>query len=282
MENITEKFGLKLRYINGQCYEFLLPNGKHLVTDPYITPTKGLSNAGFQEFTADNIEGADYILLTHAHYDHTSDLGLLAKKFDSYVFAGDLSAPGLGTFYDLDHGKIMPMTNLQTFEMEDFTLTAFRGKHAHSKPLFRDHSMSVTKNKWGIEGYGELDVLGAIETYDFCLTFKNNLRLMFVSGTPEMENPYTIARKFKPNVVIRHSVGKWDPAYYAALIDRFGAPVVFPAHHDNIYAARHNSRTMDEFTDMTNQALHTMGSATEFINPVPYRWYSLSMNVAAE
>ena len=69
MNKITEKFGMKLRYINGQCYEFILPGGKHLITDPYITPTKGLANAGMPEFSTDQIEGADYILLTHTHYD---------------------------------------------------------------------------------------------------------------------------------------------------------------------------------------------------------------------
>ena len=33
--------GVKVRYINSQCYEFILPNGKHLITDPYMF-NKGL------------------------------------------------------------------------------------------------------------------------------------------------------------------------------------------------------------------------------------------------
>mgnify|MGYP007059276400 CR=1 FL=1 len=37
----------KFRYINAQCYEFILPNGKHLITDPYITPTNWLDSGPF-------------------------------------------------------------------------------------------------------------------------------------------------------------------------------------------------------------------------------------------
>lgn len=49
----------KFRYINAQCYEFILPNGKHLITDPYITPT---NLVGFRPFHVDEIEQCDYIL----------------------------------------------------------------------------------------------------------------------------------------------------------------------------------------------------------------------------
>ena len=56
--------GVKVRYINSQCYEFILPNGKHLITDPYISP---INLVGFRKFPVEEIEQCDYILMTHTH-----------------------------------------------------------------------------------------------------------------------------------------------------------------------------------------------------------------------
>ena len=57
----------KFRWINSQCYEFILPNGKHVITDPYITPKPV---PGFRVFSVEEIEQCDYILLTHSHYHY--------------------------------------------------------------------------------------------------------------------------------------------------------------------------------------------------------------------
>ena len=35
---------------------------------------------GFRKFPVEEIEQCDYILMTHTHYDHTSDIGYLYKK----------------------------------------------------------------------------------------------------------------------------------------------------------------------------------------------------------
>ena len=55
---------VKLRWLGYVCFEIVLPSGKVLVTDPYIdcSPTAPVN---WEEVT-----GADYIALTHGHYDH--------------------------------------------------------------------------------------------------------------------------------------------------------------------------------------------------------------------
>ena len=116
----------KFRYINAQCYEFILPNGKHLITDPYITPT---NLVGFRPFHVDEIEQCDYILLTHTHYDHTSDIGNLYKKFDCKVFCSGMVASELAKYFQVAPGRIYPFENMDTYEMEDFSLMTVRGKH---------------------------------------------------------------------------------------------------------------------------------------------------------
>lgn len=273
-----KNFGIKFRYINAQCYEFVLPGGKHMLIDPYITPTRGLGVHGLRDFSAEEVEGADYILLTHSHYDHTSDLGILSQKFNSDVFVGDMAAFELAKFYDLNLARIYPMTHGQTFEMNDFTLTCYRGKHFGGN-VHLERVLTMTKDLQGVENYGHIDALGYVETFDFCLTFRNNLRLMFVSGNPTMNNAYTIADQFRPNVVIRHVYGKWPPKEYATILDRFHAQLAMPCHQDGLIGGKKYDIPYSAYMEQTKNALREMHSQTQLIDPTPYQWYEVSVGV---
>jgi len=59
---------IKLRWLGYVCFEIVLPSGKVLVIDPYIdySPTAPIK---CQEVT-----GANYIAITHGHYDHVTDV----------------------------------------------------------------------------------------------------------------------------------------------------------------------------------------------------------------
>ena len=62
---------LKIRAFNvGGAFEIKLPNGKIVLIDPFFT-----SNQFEGGFTREDVTGADYILLTHSHYDHDIDVG---------------------------------------------------------------------------------------------------------------------------------------------------------------------------------------------------------------
>ena len=79
--------GIKFRYINFACYEVILPNGKEIVIDPCHTMnTDGKKDAymaaGSYDIPVDwcDYKGADYVLISHTHGDHTLDLGYLVAK----------------------------------------------------------------------------------------------------------------------------------------------------------------------------------------------------------
>ena len=83
--------GLKIRYINYACYEIVLPNGKVLVVDPCIElgyKIPGVIEREPLDFKHDDFTGADYILLSHTHADHTMEVGYLAKKFHLFITGG--------------------------------------------------------------------------------------------------------------------------------------------------------------------------------------------------
>jgi phosphoribosyl 1,2-cyclic phosphodiesterase len=265
--------GFKFRYINSQCYEFILPNGKHIVTDPYIS-VENLH--GFRKFSVDEIEQCDYILLTHTHFDHTTDIGYLSKKFNPKLFVGDNACVELAKYSKAELGMFYPISNMQTYELADFKLTAVRGKHF---PMKGDYEMGLHIAEDLVPNHGELNVIGSIDTYDFCITLNNNVRIMFVSGFDDLDNINTIAREFRPNVVIRHTAGCWTGYHCAELISKFNAQLALPNHHDNLYNGKWG-KTMDDFTKEIQDGLRALNCDTQFLNPEPYQWYTVSLGIS--
>ena len=268
--------GFQVRYINAQCYEFILPNGKHLITDPYITP---VNLAGFRKFSVDEIQRCDYILLTHSHYDHTSDIGYLYKKFDCKMFCSSMVAVELSKYFEVPGGRIYPFDNMDTYEMPDFTLLTVRGKHFPM--LNMPNKPGSFGDDFGGSGHDMLNFMGVMFSFDFCITLTNNIRIMFVSGTDEYNNIYKVAEGFRPNVIFRHTAGSTPAEEWARVIARYHAQLAFPNHQDNLYNGKWG-KTMDDFAGDIREGLKALGSDTLFINPTPYKWYDISLGVTVE
>lgn len=94
--NITGK-GMKFRWLNNAGFEMELSSGKHLLVDPW------LDEAQVYPISINEIERADYVLLTHTHDDHSDSIGRIQKRFpQAAIFVGDLSAEALCKEYDLN------------------------------------------------------------------------------------------------------------------------------------------------------------------------------------
>lgn len=270
--------GFRFRYINAQCYEFVLPNGKHILIDPYISD-KVLT--GFREFKLDEIEWCDYVLLTHTHWDHTSDLGTICNKFDSKLFCGAPVAAEISKYFKIKPGRIYPFENMDTYETEDFILKAVRGRHFPLLKLGKYGGQPEDyPEDFGGAGYRHLNFQGTLFSYDFCITLANNMRIMFVSGVDEFNNIYRVADEFRPNILFRHTAGSQPGAAWAKAIARFNAQLALPNHQDNLYSGKWG-KTMEDLTGEIQEELKRLGSSTVFVNPEPYRWYeaALSLNV---
>lgn len=70
---------MKVTYYGHSCFSVLV-NGKHILFDPYITP-----NELAKDINVDEIK-ADYIFVSHAHYDHITDAVRIAKNTGAKVF----------------------------------------------------------------------------------------------------------------------------------------------------------------------------------------------------
>ncbi|WP_185858318.1 metal-dependent hydrolase [Blattabacterium cuenoti] len=84
---------------------------KHLLIDPFFSKNPIFRNIDFLKFTK-NLEKIDYILLTHAHYDHVCDVEFFSRKFtnslviSNYEISNYFDKKGINT-YGINYGSFI-------------------------------------------------------------------------------------------------------------------------------------------------------------------------------
>lgn len=264
---------LSIRWIYEACYEIVLPGGEHIITDPDITIHQ------FPEFSAETFERADYVLCTHTHFDHTSDIGYLAEKFHPKLMVGQLSAMPLARFFNLSFADLYPVGNGEVYDFGKVKFQFYRAKHTCLTDPVRgrpENAMGTTMRNFGIKGHGEPDQFGWLENYHILMTLSNNLRIMMVSGCAVNREIYRIGREFSPNILIRQTAFD-TPEEYAKECAEFGASLVFPHHHEKV----ENKWKMEypQAEQRVQQELDKMLPDCRFCFPDPFRWYEIELGL---
>ena len=84
---------LKVRWSGVNFYEFVLPNGKTIVMDPYFDDPNDEHNE--YKYTPTDlpggewVHGADVVLLTHGHFDHIIGVPEVKRAFHLPVYASE-------------------------------------------------------------------------------------------------------------------------------------------------------------------------------------------------
>lgn len=75
-----KKLLMKVTYYGHSCFAVEV-QGKHILFDPFITPNDLAKNVNIDDIRA------DYIFISHAHFDHITDAILLASRTGAKVIA---------------------------------------------------------------------------------------------------------------------------------------------------------------------------------------------------
>jgi L-ascorbate metabolism protein UlaG (beta-lactamase superfamily) len=114
---------IRFRWLGYVCFEIVLPSGRVLVVDPYI------DYSSTAPVKCSEVTGADYIAVTHGHFDHVTDIGPLVDRFDSKVICSHQVAGPLAELFALDEARIIRVTAGDTVEFDDLTVEVRRGEH---------------------------------------------------------------------------------------------------------------------------------------------------------
>jgi len=99
-------------------------SGKHILVDPYITANEKASHINI------DLLKADYILLTHAHGDHTLDAEAIAKRTGAII----VSNAEVATYYANKGLKSHPMNHGGSWKFDFGTVKYVNAIHSSAFP----------------------------------------------------------------------------------------------------------------------------------------------------
>lgn len=131
---------LKVRWSGVNFYEFVLPNGKTIVMDPYFDDPNDTHNE--YKYTPTDlpggkwVNGADFVVLTHGHGDHTGEVASILENYPgAHLIAPEHALPSLVIKQKINYsGHYLDAAGAHDkFSFPGFTLETCRSNHNLSK-----------------------------------------------------------------------------------------------------------------------------------------------------
>jgi L-ascorbate metabolism protein UlaG (beta-lactamase superfamily) len=285
--------GVRFRWLGYVCFEFVLSSGKVLVVDPYIdySPTAPIK--------CSEVTGADYIALTHGHYDHITDVGYLLNKFHSKVICSREIAEPLSRVFNIDLGDLVRVSAGDKVDFSDLRIEVKRGQHINLLPLVRqayarilgkeadsswsfkeiqkeiETALNLVQKPETAEMLERLDRAGVTggEQLNFLFQTEDNLRLFFYSSGPD-DHLRPVAAEAHPQVVFIQ-LGGTDLEKMAEMAAISGAGLVIPTHHDG-NGAESSHRLAEKFADLLAKK-----TKAQFVDIEHGKWYEIATHCRA-
>lgn len=263
---------IRIRWFNDACYEIHLPNGKGILIDPYIDESK------YHTLSYSDIEKADYILISHTHFDHVIGLAKASQRFDSRIFAGEVSGIELASCYDIPGYRLNLCAPGDVIENEDFRLHCFRGKHTRLGDFDRPSQWPQNIRNEGLAPETQrLNMLGSYEYMIYLLELPDHTRLL-IWGGGATEEAIRQARSFHPTITIAQ-LPRETTDQIARLYAAIGGQFIFPHHHD--FFIHQGEAGMKVIRETVEKTL-VLAPQTHVLCPEKGKWYSIQTSVMLE
>ncbi|UCH42294.1 MAG: MBL fold metallo-hydrolase [Dehalococcoidales bacterium] len=282
---------VRLRWLGCVCFEIVLPSGKVLLVDPFI------DYSVTAPITCQEVTGADYIALTHGHYDHITDVGSLVERFHSKVICSHQVAEPLAKLFNLKNADMVRVTAGDTVIANDLRVEVRKGEHINLGPVRRALSRQRSRQgngrgqqplaeqgKNAHQAVGVRSKLSEIrerirevgldggEQLTFVFQTGDNLRIgIYCSGC--YQHLSDEVRAICPNILCMQLGGN-HPEQAAEIAALSGAEIVIPMHHDSggLEATHRLAQEM-------SQHLASRSSA-RFLDVIHGKWYQIGVGVS--
>lgn len=224
---MDRKFGFDIKWLAVTSFEIRFGETT-VLTDPYITECVGTDI----DYTA--VENCNIICLSHAHWDHITDIPRLKEKFNPLILCGDKTAMPLAKWLNYNASLVYPMYPDTELDFGDVKIRALYGRHTNLKQGFNDLTARIESNPIceKNEGIKALQALGNFEYRNYLFTLPNGVKILLWGNEPTVEQ-VNICKALKPDVaIIQRST---DPALIAKKAEfaaKIGCRVLIPHHHD--------------------------------------------------
>ena len=224
---MEQKYGVSIKWLAVTCFEIRC-NDLTVVTDPYVTECVGT------DLTWEAIENCDIICLSHAHWDHITDIPRLMDKFDPILLCGDQTAMPMVQWLNCRPSRVYPMYPNLELDFDSVKIKALYGRHTDLKNRFLDscrilNTRSVCQEDPGIAA---LQPIGSFEYRNFLFTLPNGTKILLWGNDPTVEQ-VNICKALRPDIaILQRSVDPESIEKKAKFAAAIGCKTLIPHHHD--------------------------------------------------
>lgn len=269
---------LRFRWIHAQCFQFELPGGKILMTDPFFPQNpKAWKEVCTPAFDADELGKVDYVTINHSHFDHTANLPDLFKQARPTVICDRIFARELSAAFQVPEACIRPIVPGLTYHFDDFTLNTFSGNHTDLGTVsnFDGGKMFADPENPMI---GPLNSYGCLYNTNYAFTLKNGFFIGFAAGV-DLTDLQAAWKNRRPGLLLRQRIATASAESYAEECASLGAQLVLPMHQD---ASCAENSDMNLFAQKVNGRLVQKNCAARMFNPQRLKWYSLESRICLD
>lgn len=269
---------LRFRWIHAQCFQFELPGGKILMTDPFFPQNpKAWKEVCTPAFDADELGKVDYVTINHSHFDHTANLPDLFKQARPTVICDRIFARELSAAFQVPEACIRPIVPGLTYHFDDFTLNTFSGNHTDLGTVsnFDGGKMFADPENPMI---GPLNSYGCLYNTNYAFTLKNGFFIGFAAGV-DLTDLQVAWKNRRPGLLLRQRIATASAESYAEECASLGAQLVLPMHQD---ASCAENSDMNLFAQKVNGRFVQKNCTARMFNPQRLKWYSLESRICLD
>jgi L-ascorbate metabolism protein UlaG (beta-lactamase superfamily) len=235
-----------IRWLGNANFEFAY-KGKVYLFDAYFDRTPRAHKVGF---TAMDVSKAEAIFVSHAHFDHISDIGPVARQTGAPVVGAPITAETAKKL-GVSEKQIVVAKGGETMKFGDATVEIALAQHSTIQAGLTDIYASLYQNDappYSEEEKNELARVRSLGTFDpkvitegtlaYGLVFPSGFKAVLIgSAGPITPGVRALAEKLGPvDVAIVayqvHAVADTQIGYTMPFIELFKPKLFLPAHHD--------------------------------------------------
>lgn len=217
-------YGIEIRWLSVTCFEMRF-GSLTVVSDPFVTDNEN------SPLSRDDIKDCDIITLSHAHWDHITDIPALLERFRPLLLCGPMTALPLNDWLDYDPMLIYPMEHDLELDFGDVSIRALFGKHTDLKKKESVLQESFRKNPLcAEEKILALQKAGSMEYRNYLYTAKSGAKLLLWGNDPTLCQRNLLS-ELRPEIAILQ-LSIQDPEEIAEFAAGIGCKVLIPHHLD--------------------------------------------------
>lgn len=257
-------YGIDIKWLAVTAFE-LRCGDTTIVTDPFIT------ECAQTDLDWNAVENCHIICLSHAHWDHITDIPRLMDKFSPLLLCGDQTATPMAQWLNCSPSHIYPMYPDMELDFGDVKIKALYGRHTnlaggHNDWVARTQANPIAKADPHIAA---MQGVGGMEYRNYLFTLPNGTKILLWGNNPTPVQ-VNLCKALKPDIaIIQRSVKPEEIAGKAAFAAAIGCKVLIPHHHD--FKTPEDPKTIETFRE---EFLKRVPDGI-FLNPVHGQWMHL-------